>query len=230
MNTSGIQLTQISPLPSPYIHHHIIQFPLFQSGMSAPYFPFYPRSSSPDGIQPSWRSLFRTRRRVTFWLVGASFALIVLYSHWEQPLGGEKILESCQSLDPQIPCAPDMHVDSPPPTVTITQTAPPTTKTMIVEPPVQPVVFALIMYSESSAKEGAVFLKVLHLAFCYFTLPRVTSHNLFFSPLSCTLHDPSIFTSSATKRRGHTWRGDYTSSHTRYIASPCDFTSCHYRV
>jgi len=93
------------------------------------------------------------------WLVGASFALIVLNSQWQQPLGGENSLEACQSLVPQKSCAPDMHVDSPPLTVTITRTAPPTTKTLIVEPPVQPVVFALIMYSESSAKEGAVLLK-----------------------------------------------------------------------
>jgi hypothetical protein len=34
-------------------------------------------------------------------------------------------------------------------------------QTILVEPPVEPVVFALIMYSVSSAKEGAILLKVL---------------------------------------------------------------------
>jgi hypothetical protein len=130
--------------------------------------PLHPLTS-PDDSQPEspWfqsssfgsMSLFRTRRRVIFWLLGATFVLIGLYSHWQYPLGGEKYFESCQSLDPQIPCVPSAQIDSPPHTVTITQTAPPTTKTMIVEPPVQPVVFALIMYSESSAMEGAVLLK-----------------------------------------------------------------------
>lgn len=33
-------------------------------------------------------------------------------------------------------------------------------QTEVVERPVEPVVFALIMYSESSAKEGAILLKV----------------------------------------------------------------------
>jgi hypothetical protein len=137
--------------------------------------PLHPLTS-PDDSQPEspWfqsssfgsMSLFRTRRRVIFWLLGATFVLIGLYSHWQYPLGGEKYFESCQSLDPQIPCVPSAQIDSPPHTVTITQTAPPTTKTMIVEPPVQPVVFALIMYSESSAMEGAVLLKVLHLTLC----------------------------------------------------------------
>lgn len=135
--------------------------------MASPLLPHHPRSS-PDDTQTSWfggKSLFRTRRRLTFWLFAATFASIVLYSHWLRPLGGEKYFDSCQPLDPQIPCVPELQVDPPPLTVTITRTAPPTTKTVFVEPPVQPVVFALIMYSESSAKEGAVFLKVRYLAF-----------------------------------------------------------------
>jgi hypothetical protein len=134
--------------------------------------PLHPRTSPADS-QPEYprfqsssfgsKSLFRTRRRIIIWLFAVTFALIVLYSHWQSPLGGEIFLESCQSLDPQIPCVPSALIDSPPHTVTITQTAPPTTKTMIVEPPVQPVVFSLVMYSETSAMEGAVLLKVLHL-------------------------------------------------------------------
>ena len=121
--------------------------------------PYHPHTS-PDDNQSSWnggRLPFRTRRRVTFLLVAAAFVSILLYS--QQPLG-EKYPRACQSLDPQITCVPELQVDYPPLTVTITRTAPPTTKTVIVEPPVQPVVFSLVMYSESSAKEGAVFLKV----------------------------------------------------------------------
>ena len=126
-----------------------------------------PDDSQPESslFQSSWfggRSPLRTRRRVIFCLFVATFALIALYSHWQRPPGVEKYFESCQSLDPEVPCVPEALIDSPPQhTVTITQTAHSTTKTMIVEPPVQPVVFALIMYSESSAMEGAVLLKVL---------------------------------------------------------------------
>jgi hypothetical protein len=110
--------------------------------------------------------LFRTRRRVTFLLLAAAFASIVFYS--QQTLG-EKYSQACQSLvDPQITCVPERQVDSPPLTVTITRTAPPTTETVVVEPPVQPVVLSLVMYSESSAKEGAVLLKVSYLVFIYF--------------------------------------------------------------
>ena len=125
--------------------------------------PHHPRTS-PDGTQSSWNGgiPFRTRRRVTFLLLAAAFASIVFYS--QKPLG-EKYPQACQSLDPQITCVPELQVNSPPLTVTITRTAPSTTETVVVEPPVQPVVFALVMYSESSAKEGAVLLKVSHLAF-----------------------------------------------------------------
>lgn len=136
----------------------------------------------PSLFQSSWfggRSPLRTRRRVIFCLFAATFALIVLYSHWQQPLGGERYFESCQSLDPQVPCVPEQLINHPLHTVTITQTAPPTTKTMIVEPPVQPVVFALIMYSEVSAVEGAVLLKVLN------------STSLFLDPLSCVTQPSS---------------------------------------
>jgi hypothetical protein len=196
--------------------------------------PFHLRTS-PDDSQPEppWfqpssfggKSLFRTRRRVIIWLFAATFALIILYSYWQHPLSGQKYFESCQSLDLQIPCVPETLIDSPPHTVTITQTAPPTAKTMIVEPPVEPVVFALIVYSESSAMEGAVLLKVL----CYVLIAASCNTALFFRLLLCTLHDPFIFTSSVTKRHGLTWRLDSAFSHTRYITSPCAFTSCHTR-
>jgi hypothetical protein len=193
--------------------------PLTSPDDSQPEFPWF--QSSSFGGKP----LFRTRRRVIFWLFGATFALIILYTHWQQPLGEERYFESCQSLDPQIPCVPEIPFDSPPHTVTITQTAPPTTKTMVVESPVEPVVFALIMYSESSAMEGAVLLKVL----CYVLVAASCNTVLFFRLLLCTLHDPFIFTSSATEWRGYTWRLDSAFSHTRYITSPCAFTSCHTR-
>ena len=122
----------------------------------APSITSYNRRTSSDDNQSSWNGarFFRTRRRVTFLLVAVVFASIV-YS--QNPLG-EKY-----SLDP-ITRVPELHVD-PPLTVTITRTAPPTIETVAVEPPVQPVVFSLVIYSESSAKEGAVLLKVRYLAF-----------------------------------------------------------------
>ncbi|KAH9171535.1 hypothetical protein EDB89DRAFT_1971767 [Lactarius sanguifluus] len=89
-------------------------------------------------------SLFRTRR-VAFFLLAAALASIVLFS---QQLPGEKHPQACQSSDPQTTCVPELRIDSPPVTVTVTGTAPPTTKTVIVEPPVQPVVFALVMFSD----------------------------------------------------------------------------------
>lgn len=90
---------------------------------------------------------------MTFLLLAAVFASILVYS--QQRTGDQ----ACQSLDPQTPCVPELQADSSPLTVTLTRTAPPTTKTVIVEHPVQPVVFSLVMFSESSAKEGAVLLK-----------------------------------------------------------------------
>jgi len=54
--------------------------------------------------------------------------------------------------------APKLPENLPP--GTITMTAPPAIQTLIVEPSVEPVVFALVMYSEPSAKEGAILLKV----------------------------------------------------------------------
>ncbi|KAH9007513.1 hypothetical protein EDB83DRAFT_2236405 [Lactarius deliciosus] len=115
---------------------------------------YHPRNSL-DGSWHGGRSLFRTRR-VAFLLLAGALASIILFS---QQLPGEKHPQACQPSDPQTTCVPELRIDSPPVTVTVTRTAPPTTKTVIVEPPVQPVVFALVMFSESSAKEGAILLK-----------------------------------------------------------------------
>ena len=107
--------------------------------------------------EPSWfggMSPFRTRRRVIFCLFVATFALISVYFHWQQPLHSAKYFKSCQSLDPQTPCVPGPFID-----FIASHTVTTTT--------VQPVVFALIMYSESSAMEGAVLLKVLYMTLLF---------------------------------------------------------------
>ncbi|KAH9023197.1 hypothetical protein EDB84DRAFT_477760 [Lactarius hengduanensis] len=124
--------------------------------MSSPHHstPYHPRNS-PDGSWHGGILLFRTQR-VAFLLLATALASVVLFSG-QHP--GEKHPQACQTSDLQTTCMPDLRSDSPPVTVTVTRTAPPTTKTVIVEPPVQPVVFALVMFSESSAKEGAVLLK-----------------------------------------------------------------------
>jgi hypothetical protein len=50
-----------------------------------------------------------------------------------------------------------------------------TVQTEVVERPVEPVVFALLMYSETSAKEGAILLKVTFLTHIDIeTMPTVT--------------------------------------------------------
>ena len=101
---------------------------------------------------------FRTRlRRVTVWLLISAFASVIFFSQYRL---SKPYAQACQSFDHQISCLPGPQVDTPPLTVTATWSAPPTTETVIVESLVQPVVFALIMYSESSAKEGAILLKV----------------------------------------------------------------------
>ena len=131
---------------------------LVRSGMASPYhsIPKHHPSTSLDATQSSWnrgRLSFRTRRRVTYLLLVATFASIALL--YSQQFLGERYPQ------PQA----DLQFDSPPLTVTITRTAPPTTETLVVKPPVQPVVFSLLMYSESAAMEGAVLMKVFYLAF-----------------------------------------------------------------
>ena len=136
--------------------------------------PQHPRACiSPHETQSFWdgaRLPFRNRRRVTFFLATAFAAIGLFYSH--QYLGGKYLHslsqpQACQSLDPHIPCLPEVQIDSPPLPVTITKTAPPTTETVVVKPLVQPVVFSLLMISEQSAQEGVILLKVLHMAFLF---------------------------------------------------------------
>jgi hypothetical protein len=88
-----------------------------------------------------------------FLLLAVVFVAIILLSqkHLHAP--------PYQALHPQTQVAPASHKGLPPSTITVT--APPVVQTILVEPPVEPVVFALIMYSVSSAKEGAILLKVL---------------------------------------------------------------------
>lgn len=78
---------------------------------------------------------YRTRpRRLVILLLAATFIVIVLFSRHHFPA------EPAQS--PGALFRP--HADS-----------------LAPHPPVEPVVFALIMYSEGSATEGAILLKVL---------------------------------------------------------------------
>ena len=122
-----------------------------------------------DHTHSSWRSArfpCRSRRRVTLlYLAAALFALSTLLYYSQQLLGENYPLSSprpqaCQSLDPHISCMPELQVDSPRLTVTITQTAPSPTETVVIAPPLEPVVFSLIMISESAADEGSFLLKV----------------------------------------------------------------------
>ena len=166
-------------------------------------------SVPPDDTHSSWKARipFRNRRRFLF-LATAFAAISLLYSSHQ--LLGEKF--------PRL-------------TVTITQTAPSTAGNVFVEPPpVQPVVFSLIMISEQSAQEGVILLKVHHSTFILFPYCGLVVTNSLFSPLSCTRHDPSISILSATKLRRLSWRLDSAFSHARYIASLCDFTGCHSRA
>ena len=109
---------------------------------------------------------FRKRFHVMFLFLATAFAAITLlyYSHrrlgenYPHPLSRP---QACQSLDPHITCVPEVRVNSP-------------SLTVVVEPSVQSVIFSLVMFSEQSAKEGVVLLKVHHLAF-YFNI--VASRN-----------------------------------------------------
>ena len=82
-------------------------------------------------------------RRLMFLLFAAVFTTIILFSHLSS------LVEYTDQdwLGPLTPASPQN---------TVTLTAPP----IILERPVEPVVLALIMYSEASAEEGAILLKV----------------------------------------------------------------------
>ena len=96
-------------------------------------------------------------------LATSLFVLALLYS-------SNHVLDE-KYLHPLSQHVPELQVDSPPLTVTVTQTSPgpSKTETVIVKPPVQPVVFSLVMVSEQSAREGVILLKVHYIAF-YFNI------------------------------------------------------------
>ena len=120
----------------------------------------------------------RIRRRVTLLSLAAAFALSTLLYYSHQFLG-EKYphpspqLQACQSLDPPTSCKRELQVHSPRQTFTITQTAtitqiaPSPTETVVIAPPLEPVVFSLIMVSESAADEGTFLLKVSYWTFLF---------------------------------------------------------------
>jgi len=100
-----------------------------------------------DGRRP-----FRARpRRLMMLLFAAAVATLVLFS--QRSLISEYFQPYQASLIP--------HPLIPPSSAAPTAT--PVMQTEVVERPVEPVVFALLMYSETSAKEGAILLKVLSL-------------------------------------------------------------------
>ena len=142
---------------------------LVPSGMDS--IPQHPQARiSPHDPQSLWngaRLSFRTRRRVSFLFLFIASAVVALLHQSHQFLGEKNLHhlsrpQACQSLDLNTPCELELHVDPPPLTVTVTHTAPPTIETVFVEPPVEPVVFSLIMISEQSAKESTVLIKVHH--------------------------------------------------------------------
>jgi hypothetical protein len=81
-------------------------------------------------------------------LFAAAVATLVLFSQLERPL-----LSEYTQREP-VPRPLTHEKGSSPPT------AIPVMQTEVVERPVEPVFFALLMYSETSAKEGAILLKV----------------------------------------------------------------------
>ena len=133
-----------------------------------------PRACNPTqethSVWNGGRLSFRNRRTVTFLFLATASAVVALLFFSHRLLGEEYFHPSsqphaCQSLDPHIPCVPELQADSPPPTVAIIPTTPSTTETVAVEPPVQPVVFSLVMVSEQFAKEGTILLKVRYMGF-----------------------------------------------------------------
>ena len=112
------------------------------SSCSRPPTPLRPREppDSPDDVQVTSflyddRRSFRARsRHLIILLFGAAVAALVFFS--------QHSLLSESLLDPRPLISPQNTVATAPSTV------------------VEPVVFALIMYSENSAKEGAILIKV----------------------------------------------------------------------
>lgn len=101
-----------------------------------------------DGRRP-----FRARpRRLMILLFATAVATLVLFS--QRPLISEYFQPYQDSLIPR-PLIPSKDSATP--------TATPVMQTEVAEHPVEPVVFALLMYSETSAKEGAILLKVMSL-------------------------------------------------------------------
>ena len=109
------------------------------------------------------RQHLRTRpRRVIMLLFAAAFvSIIVVLFSWQHslPIDYVQVQRYKCPLDSQSLFTSDLCESLPLPTHAVT-TVSPSIHTVVVEPPVEPVVFALIVHSESSAKEGAVLLKV----------------------------------------------------------------------
>jgi len=107
----------------------------------------------PASLLPKYegRWLFRRSRRLMLVLFAAAVTVIVLFS--QHPLVAEYTQAYRNSLDAHSSTLPQ---------ATASLTAPPATHTptVAIERPAEPIVFALIMYKEGSAKEGAVLMKV----------------------------------------------------------------------
>jgi hypothetical protein len=97
-------------------------------------------------------------RRVMIFLFVAAFLSVILFSQ-QHPFSADYVRHDEGPLDSQTLFASDLYESLPLPPNTVV-TASPSMHTVVVEPHVEPVVFALVMYSESSAKEGAILLKV----------------------------------------------------------------------
>jgi hypothetical protein len=105
------------------------------------------------------RQHLRTRPRcVIMFLIAIAILSVILFS--QQHLLPANYLQRYEDpLDLETSFDSDLDESLPVPTNMVTPTSP-SIHTVVVEPPVDPVVFALIIYSESSAKEGAILLKV----------------------------------------------------------------------
>ena len=106
------------------------------------------------------RQHLRTRpRRVMVLLFAAAFVSVILFP-WQHslPVDYVQVQHYECPLDSQTLSTCDLCESLPLPTHAVTTVSP--SIHTVIEPPVEPVVFSLIMHSEPSAKEGAVLLKV----------------------------------------------------------------------
>lgn len=136
--------------------------------------PFVPSAYAYPAANDRWAFFRSRRRRLLFAICCIVVPALFLFS---QPLLLQQ--DNRQCVDPLDIEALRSHVDTPPqalppttvtvtaspalPPTPVTVTAPAVTETVTLPQPLEPVKFALVMYYESAATEGAVLMKVYHI-------------------------------------------------------------------